>query len=167
MEHPRPAAVLLAALLSLAACGGGTVEADQTTTTTAAVATTTTAGPAEVTPACDRFTEAELESALGQAFGEGLSEDDGFVCLWEANPSNQVGLTVRPPGGMSPEVLCNSIATPNSERLEVVGAPAVLEGRQIYVCTDGGSFNLLINVALGDEEMRTALIDLATIGAAR
>lgn len=129
--------------------------------------TSTTATSAPFTPACDRFTLAELDAALGQSFGAGTPDDDGYACMWEADASNQVSLTARPAGAMTPEVLCDTMATPRSERLEVGGDPAVFEGRQIFVCGADQTFNLLVNVSLPDDEMRSALIDLATVGTAR
>ena len=166
-------------VVALAGCGGGGEDDRATEETTSSVADgatedtttapdeTTVAPPTEITPACDRFTQAELDSALGRSFGVGTSKDDGDVCTWEADASNQVGLTVRVAGTMSPDVLCDTMATSKSERLEIDGHPAVFEGNQLYVCGEGHSLNLHLNVSLAEGEMRTALIDLATIGTSR
>lgn len=180
--HRRALVSAATLVMVLAGCGGsdesgasGDDRAERETTTSAADApAATTPGETSaagtsvpLTPACDRFSPAELDAALGQTFGAGTADDDGQVCLWEADASNQVSLTVRPGGVMTPEVRCDTMATPNSERLELGDDPAVLEGRQIFVCGTDQSFNLLLNVSLPEDEMRRALIDLATIGSGR
>lgn len=170
----RRLVILTAAAFAITACGGG--DADVVTTTTAPpAAATTTVTPtttgvqadATPTPACDRFTPAELQAGLGQAVSEGISADDGQVCTWDIDGTPRVGLTVRPGGLIEPGRLCDSIATQNSERLEVAGFPAVFEGTQLYVCTDVESFNLDARVDLAGDEIRDALVELAIIGLQR
>ena len=172
----RRFAVLVAVGLVVTACGGADSGGSATTdepgpTTTSPPATTTTAATqepaAEPTPACDRFTPAELRAALGPTFGEGVADDDGQVCFWEADASNQVSLTVRPAGLLAPDRLCQTMATPASEHLEVAWSPAVFEGRQLFVCTETESFNLLTNTTAPGEEIQSVLIELATLGLSR
>lgn len=173
-RHVVPVAVLAVAL---AGCGGDNETSDAASTSTSAgleAETTTTpdeattlAAPTDVTLACDRLTADELTTALGQPFGSGTPNDDGSVCLWEADVSNQVTLTIRTGSATAPELRCDTMATPNSERLEIDGHPAALEGKQIYVCGEDQTFNMLFNVSLPEDQMRTALVDLATVGVAR